>query len=136
MNPTELPRIRVVAAVIARDGTYLITQRRPNAVLPLLWEFPGGRVETGETDEAALVRELRHRLDVEVEVGERIAFESHAYATYVVELFTYDCRLRAGEPVPRNVHAFAWVKSGAFDDYAFTPPDEASVAKLLGLGRD
>jgi 8-oxo-dGTP diphosphatase len=50
--------IRVVAAVIERDGCYLITQRRPNAVLPLLWEFPGGKVEEGETDAAALRREV------------------------------------------------------------------------------
>jgi 8-oxo-dGTP diphosphatase len=135
MNRNELPCIRVVAAVIGRGGTYLITQRRPNAVLPLLWEFPGGRVEEGESDEAALVREIRHRLDVEVEVGERIGFESHAYESYVVELYTYDCRLRSGEPTPRAVHAFAWVTSAQFDEYAFTPPDEASVATLLGLLR-
>ena len=54
--------IRVVAAVIERDGRYLITQRRPTAVLPLLWEFPGGRVEAGETDTHALKREVLHRL--------------------------------------------------------------------------
>jgi len=59
------PTIRVVAAVIERDGTYLITQRRPTAVLPLMWEFPGGRVEEDETDTAALQREVRHRLGVE-----------------------------------------------------------------------
>ena len=54
--------IRVVAAVIENGGRYLITQRRPTAVLPLLWEFPGGRVEAGETDQDALQREVRHRL--------------------------------------------------------------------------
>ena len=135
MNRTDLPRIRVVAAVISRDGAYLITQRRPNAVLPLLWEFPGGRVEAHEVDKEALVRELRHRLDVKVEVGERIAFESHDYESYSVELFTYECRIRAGEPTPRAVNAFAWVTSAEFDDYAFTPADEASVAKLLGIER-
>jgi 8-oxo-dGTP diphosphatase len=61
--------IRVVAAVIEREGSYLITQRRPAAVLPLLWEFPGGRVEEGETDTAALKREVLHRLGVDIEVG-------------------------------------------------------------------
>ena len=63
------PTIRVVAAVIERDGQYLITQRRATAVLPLLWEFPGGRVETGETDKIALKRELGHRLGVTIELG-------------------------------------------------------------------
>lgn len=136
MTSSELPRIRVVAAVLRRDGTYLITQRRPNAVLPLLWEFPGGRVEEGESDEVALARELRHRLDVDIAVGEKIGFEAHAYERYVVELHTYECTLRSGQPVARNVQAFAWVKSDDFDAYSFTPPDEASVAKLLGLQRE
>jgi 8-oxo-dGTP diphosphatase len=54
-------KIRVVGAMIEREGTYLITQRPPRASLPLLWEFPGGRVESGETDEEALARELRER---------------------------------------------------------------------------
>jgi 8-oxo-dGTP diphosphatase len=136
MNAPSLPHIRVVAAVIARDGKYLITQRRPNAVLPLLWEFPGGRVEEGETDQQALVREIRHRLGVELEVGECIGFESHGYDRYHVYLYTYDCRIAGGTLEPRAVHAFEWVKSDEFEGYEFTPPDEASVAKLLGFKRD
>jgi len=62
----SLRTIRVVAAVIEREGRYLITQRRPTAVLPLLWEFPGGRVEESETDAAALKREVRQRDDAVV----------------------------------------------------------------------
>src|SRR5580704_15080974 len=76
---SSLRTIRVVAAVIERDGRYLITQRRPAAVLPLLWEFPGGRVEESETDAAALKREVRHRLGVEIDVGQLISFVSHPY---------------------------------------------------------
>jgi 8-oxo-dGTP diphosphatase len=132
----ELPHIRVVAAVIARDGKYLITQRRPNAVLPLLWEFPGGKVEEGESDAEALRREIRHRLGVEIATGERIGFQSHAYERYVVDLYTYDCTIRSGTPEPRAVQRFEWVKSDEFESYEFTPPDEASVAKLLDLGRE
>ena len=136
MNAPSLPHIRVVAAVIGRDGKYLITQRRPNAVLPLLWEFPGGRVEDGETDAGALAREIRHRLGVEIEVGECIGFESHEYPRYLVDMYTYDCALRGGTLEARAVHTFEWVKSDEFDRYEFTPPDEASVAKLLGVRRD
>ncbi len=133
MTVSLLPRIRVVAAVIGHDGKYLITQRRPNAVLPLLWEFPGGRVEDGETDAAALEREILHRLGVSVDVSECIGFESHTYEAYLLELYTYDCRIREGTLEPRAVHAFEWVRSDEFDSYEFTPADEASVAKLLGL---
>lgn len=126
--------IRVVAAVLEREGKYLITQRRASAVLPLLWEFPGGRVEDGETDAQALKREVMHRLGAEIEVGKLISFVSHPYEHYVVDLFLYECRLVSTKLEPRAVSAFKWVASADFDQYSFTPADEASMNKLLGLG--
>src|SRR5947209_19962116 len=97
--------IRVVAAVIENEGRYLITQRRPNAVLPLLWEFPGGKVEDGETDAAALMREVRHRLGVEIAAGQLISFVSHPYDKYTVDLYLYECSIKSGERLPTAVHA-------------------------------
>jgi 8-oxo-dGTP diphosphatase len=129
-----LPTVRVVAAVIERGGRYLITQRRPSAVLPLLWEFPGGRVEPKETDGDALRREVRHRLGVETEPGQLISFVSHPYERYVVDLYLYECRISSGEPSEVNVHAFCWVASSEFDRFPFTPADEISMNKLLGIG--
>ena len=125
--------IRVVAAVIEHDGRYLITQRRPNAVLPLMWEFPGGKVEEGETDAAALLREVRHRLGVDIKAGQMISFVSHPYEKYTVDLYLYECTIVSGEPGPQAVHAFKWVTSAEFDQHPFTPADEASMNKLLGL---
>jgi 8-oxo-dGTP diphosphatase len=128
--------IRVVAAVLERDGKYLITQRRTTAVLPLMWEFPGGRVEADETDQQALKRETLHRLGVEIDVGKLISFVSHPYENYVVDLFLYECSLVGDDPSalePRAVNAFRWVASGDFDQYPFTPADEASMNKLLGV---
>src|SRR3954462_2726823 len=81
---TAVRTIRVVAAVIEHGGRYLITQRRASAVLPLLWEFPGGRVEEGESDATALKREVRHRLGVDIQSGKLISFVSHPYEHYVV----------------------------------------------------
>ena len=130
---TLRPTIRVVAAVLEHDGRYLITQRRASAVLPLLWEFPGGRVEAGETDSTALKRELLHRLGVSIEPGQLISFVTHPYEKYAVDLFLYECTLVSGEPRPLNVADFRWVRSAEFDRYAFTPADEASMSKLLGL---
>ena len=126
--------IRVVAAVIEREGRYLITQRRPAAVLPLLWEFPGGKVEATETDAAALKREVRHRIAVEIEAGQLISFVSHPYERYVVDLYLYECRIIGGELSPLAVNAFKWVTSAEFDQHPFTPADEASMNKLLGVG--
>ena len=133
-SSSSLRTIRVVAAVIEREARYLITQRRPSAVLPLLWEFPGGRVEKGETDAAALKREVHHRLGVEIEVGQLISFVSHPYERYVVDLYLYECRIRGGELEPLAVNAFKWVTSAEFDQYPFTPADEASMNKLLDVG--
>ena len=127
------PTVRVVAAVIARDGRYLITQRRASAVLPLLWEFPGGRVEGRETDAEALRREVRHRLGVEIEPGQLISFVSHPYEKYGVDLYLYECKLARGEPSSINVADYRWVESTEFDRYPFTPADELSMSKLLGL---
>jgi len=102
-------------------------------VLPLLWEFPGGKVEANETDEAALGRELRHRLGVEIEVGRLISFVSHSYDRYIVDLYLYGCSIVSGDPHERNVNAFRWVESKDFEKYGFTPADERSMSQLLGL---
>lgn len=122
--------IRVVAAVVSRNGRYLITQRRAHAVLPLLWEFPGGKVESGETDLEALRRELSERLGVEADVGARISRTECAYEHYDVELTLYECIVR-GPLRALAVHAFRWVTSEEFDQYDFTPADEASMNQLL-----
>ena len=124
--------IRVVAAVIERDGRYLITQRRPSAVLPLLWEFPGGKVEANESDHAALAREVHFRLGVAITPGKLMSFVKHSYEKYVVELYLYGGVLSGGEPSAANVQDFRWVPSSEFDQYTFTPADEASMSALLG----
>ena len=124
--------IRVVAALVERDGRYLITQRRENAVLPLLWDFPGGRVEQGETDEAALAREVAERLGAAVEVGQLISYVNHPYEKYAVDLYLYECKLLTEQLRCLAVKDYAWVTSKEMESYSFTPVDEASMGKLLG----
>jgi 8-oxo-dGTP diphosphatase len=125
--------VRVVAAVIAVDGKYLITQRRSTAVLPNLWEFPGGKVEVGERDAGALAREVQERLGVSIEVGQMISYVRHPYEHYTVDLHLYECRLLTPDLTARAVQAFRWIRSDEFDDYPFAPADEASMSKLLGV---
>ena len=126
-------KIRVVGAMIEQGGRYLITQRPPAATLPLLWEFPGGRVEPGETDEAALARELREEMAIEVEVGDRVIHVEHAYESYDIDFCVYRCRLQAGPIQNIRVHAHRWVRPDELDRFEFPPADEKSIAKLLGL---
>ena len=126
------PHIRVVAAEIERDGRYLITQRNPHAVLPLLWEFPGGRVEPGESDAEALARELREEMEIEVEVGERSLTVTHEYERYTLDLMVYRAKITKGEPKCLKVHAIQWVKPSDFSKYKFPGADQATVDQLLG----
>lgn len=119
--------------MVEREGRYLITQRRASAILPLLWEFPGGRVESGETDQAALKRELHERLEAEITVGQLISYVSHPYDHYTVELYLYECTLVSEHLSTSNVNDVRWVFSDEFESFEFTPADEASMARLLGV---
>lgn len=128
------PHVRVVAAVIERNGQYLITQRRSTAVLPGLWEFPGGRVEPGESDEAALKRELRERVGVEVAVKGRMAQRLHHYDRYSVELNLYQATILPDQqPRALRVAEFRWVPSSEFEKYPFPAADQATMDLLLGI---
>jgi 8-oxo-dGTP diphosphatase len=126
-------KIRVVGAMIERDGKYLITQRPPTATLPLLWEFPGGRVEPGETDEEALARELREEMAISVHVGDRVIHVEHAYENYDIDFCVYRCALEPGHIQHLRVNDHRWVRPHELDDYEFPAADEKTIAKLLDL---
>ena len=129
-------RIRVVAAQIERDGHYMITQRKPTSSLPLLWEFPGGRVEEGETDEAALARELREEMKIDVEVKEASVKVTHEYEAYVIDFHVFRCALLTPEENIEliGVHAYRFVRPEQLDDYEFPGADQATLDALLRDG--
>ena len=126
--------IRVVAAVVEDGGLYLITQRREEAVLPGLWEFPGGRVEDGETDEQALSRELLERIGVIAQIGAPLTERHTVYPDYELTLALYSATLAPGQ-IPRRgrVQDFRWIRSSEFDQYQFPAADQATMDALLGL---
>ncbi len=127
-------KIRVVAAQIERGGRYLITQRKPTSSLPLLWEFPGGRVEDGEADPLALARELKEEMDIQVEVGELSVSVTHEYEAYIIDFRVYRCQLLTPEHQIQKIgiHDFHWVAPNELDDYEFPGADQATVDALLG----
>jgi 8-oxo-dGTP diphosphatase len=126
----EKKTLRVVAALIRRDGRVLLSQRRPGRHLGLTWEFPGGKVEPGESDEDALRRELAEELGVEVEVGS-LCFETrHGYAAREVHLLVYRCNLIAGEPRALEVNAVDWVEQEKVGEREFPPADMPLVNGL------
>ena len=129
--------IRVAVAIIEQQGRYLITQRRSTDVLAGLWEFPSGRVETGETDEAALRRELRERAGVAVNVGDVIAHRTHCSDGCVVDLVLYRATIPlTKKPRPLRVAELRWVAPRELENYAFPPADQATADLLLEINRD
>lgn len=130
---TTKAHVRVVAAEIERDGCYLITQRMAKAVLPLLWEFPGGRVERGETDQDALGRELREKIGVQAQVLEMSLHVAHEYENYTLDLMVYRAKISAGEPECLGVEAIRWVPPEEFGNYEFPGADQQTVDALLDM---
>ncbi|MBI4815372.1 MAG: (deoxy)nucleoside triphosphate pyrophosphohydrolase [Deltaproteobacteria bacterium] len=125
--------IRVVAAQIERDGRYFITQRLPTSSLPLLWEFPGGRVEEGEADEDALRRELLEEMHVEIEIEGASVSVTHTYPAYDIDFRVYRCRMKTPDENIRRagIHDFRWVKPEELDAYEFPGADQVTVDRLL-----
>ncbi len=106
---TPRPRTLVVAALVRRDGRILVSRRRADQEMPLLWEFPGGKVEPGEAPVVALAREVAEEVGCEVEVGriEEVVF--HAYPGFDLVMLVYSCRLSHGVPRAVAVAQIDWV---------------------------
>jgi len=122
--------VEVAAGLVFRAGRLLITQRPAGSHLAGLWEFPGGKRETGETWEVCLVRELREELGVEVHVGRLLSELTHEYPGKRVHLKFFVCRLDSGEPRPLGCAALAWVSAGELSAYEFPPADAQLLAAL------
>jgi 8-oxo-dGTP diphosphatase len=119
----------VVAAVIERQGRFLLTRRLEGTHLAGTWEFPGGKCGPGETHEDCLAREMREELAVEVRPGERVLRTVFAYPDRTVELNFYRCAL-VGEPVPQLGQDVLWAGREYLPDLEFPPADQELVELL------
>jgi len=122
--------IDVAAGLVFHAGKLLITQRYADAHLGGLWEFPGGKRESGETFEQCLVRELREELGVEVAVGEHVESLDHTYPEKVVHLRFFKCRLLNGAPQPLGCAAIKWIAREELTSHEF-PAADARLISLL-----
>lgn len=121
--------IEVVAAVIERDGRYLITRRVEGTHLAGLWEFPGGKILPGEKPADALSRELKEELGVEATVGELIQTVDWTYPEKSVRLLFFRCAL-AGEPTPLEGQEMRWVAAADLPSHNFPDADATLIARL------
>ena len=133
---TELKTILVVAvALIDTDGRVLIGQRPEGKHMAGMWEFPGGKVESGERPEEALVRELREELGIDVTEAclSPFVFTSHAYDSFHILMPLYLCRRWSGVVERREHAALTWVRPNRLSDYPMPPADAPLVAWLRDL---
>ncbi|HMF96444.1 MAG TPA: 8-oxo-dGTP diphosphatase MutT [Vicinamibacterales bacterium] len=132
-SPLVMTTIVVTAAVIERDGQFLVTRRQQGVHLAGLWEFPGGKCDGGESLEACLVRELREELGVEARTGPEIFTTTHDYPERRVELHFIRCELM-GEPRPLLGQAMRWVAREELTSLSFPPADAQLIRTLSALG--
>lgn len=133
---TTKPILLVVAcALVDADRRVLIAQRPEGKSLAGLWEFPGGKVEPGETPEAALIRELQEELAIETKQAclAPLSFASHSYENIHLLMPLYVCRKWQGTPQAREHSALKWVRPQAMRDYPMPPADEPLIAALCDL---
>ena len=127
-----MPLVIEVAAALIRDndGRYLITQRRRGSHLAGLWEFPGGKLEAGESPMGALRRELTEELGADFDVGKLVETVRWEYPDRTVVLHFYDCRVQSGAIEPREGQAMLWVEPERLGSYDFPPADRALIDRL------
>jgi mutator protein MutT len=119
----------VAAAVIARDGEWLVTRRQKGVHLEGFWEFPGGKCHPGESLQACLARELREELAVDSVIGPEVFATRHVYPEHTVDLHFFECRLQ-GEPSPQTGQEMRWVSARELCRMDFPPADTGLIEWL------
>lgn len=139
MTDTVSPERKIVlvaaCALVDTDGRILLAQRPEGKSLAGLWEFPGGKVEKGETPEETLVRELNEELGIVTKIPclAPLTFASHTYKTFHLLMPLYVCRRFEGIPMGREGQAIKWVRPQMLRDYPMPPADEPLIPFLLDL---
>ena len=126
----------VVAALIWDNDKFMICQRPANKARALLWEFVGGKVESGETNEQALIRECREELDVVLSVGEVFMDVIHEYPDLTVHLTLFNATIAEGEPQKLEHNDIRWISPSEIPNYEFCPADEEILDKIKDLYKE
>jgi len=122
----------VVAAVVERDEAFLVTRRPAGVHLAGMWEFPGGKIDPGESHADALRREMREELDTDVDVLDLVFETTHAYPERTVVLYFYRCALK-DTPRPLFGQEMRWARRSELSSLGFPPADEELIRMLIGV---
>jgi 8-oxo-dGTP diphosphatase len=127
----ELPHKQIgVAAIWNQTGQILIDRRKVGGTMGGLWEFPGGKIEPGETVEACIAREIREELAIEITVGDRLISIEHTYPTFHLTLTVHHCQHISGVPQPIESEEIRWVNIGDLNNYQFPAANIAIINAL------
>ena len=119
-----------VAVITNRQGKVLIDRRKDEGEMAGLWEFPGGKIEPGETIEECIEREIKEELNIEIIVGDRLTTITYAYTTFNITLYVHECQHVGGEPQPLECQEIHWVKPADMNQYEF-PQANTQIVNLL-----
>lgn len=128
--------LHVACAIIEQNGTVLTAQRSAAMSLPLKWEFPGGKIEAGETAEECLIRELREELGVSVFIGSALSPATHCYPDFTVTLYPFTCRLTGGTVSMYEHHALKWVEPQQMSDLDWAAADLPVIREYLVIAAE
>jgi A/G-specific adenine glycosylase len=124
-----VPHVQVTAAVIWKKDRFLITLRPPRGLLGGLWEFPGGKKESGESLEECLIREIREELNIRIQIRSRLVSVNHAYTHFKITLHAFECDYKEGSlrPDPESVTDYKWITMSELDQFAFPGADRKVI---------
>lgn len=137
MSETSPPLIHKqigVAVIKNRQGKILIDRRKTGGDMGGLWEFPGGKIEAGETIEECIQREVREELAIEIVVRDCLMTIDHTYANFSVTLFVHDCQYLSGEPQPIECDEIHWVSPSEMNNYHFPKANTKIINTLQARG--
>ncbi|WP_432370001.1 (deoxy)nucleoside triphosphate pyrophosphohydrolase [Staphylococcus chromogenes] len=124
-------QIAVVGAIIFDDHKVLCAQRSEKMSLPLMWEFPGGKIEKGESDIEALKREIREEMKCDLEVGEKVTTTTYEYDFAIIQLTTYRCQLKSQLPTLTEHKAIQWLDKKDLKSLTWAPADIPAVEIIV-----
>ncbi len=124
------PYLEIVAGLMQRNGTYLVAQRMADDAYGSLWEFPGGKIEPGETPEQALRREMAEELGVDVSIGRRVVAYEDESPTLKINVTLYECSIIGGEPVPLECSDVRWLTLEQIAEKPLAPADKKALVFL------
>lgn len=119
--------IKVTCAIIIKNDSILVTQRKVSSTHPLKWEFPGGKLNSGETLEDCIIREIKEELDIEIEIKRSMISVNHNYGTKQIELIPFLCTMKSGVIKLIEHNDFLWINFGNLHEFDFIAADRKLV---------